>query len=286
MSEFHIEIESQYVGGRHPVTIIMPDPPRVNPPRTFFENGKKYKVLWLLHGTYGTNNDWLNRSMIEVFACERNLIVVMPHGMNLDYVNWPGSGIGTNMYDYLFEELMPMVYNWLPASDKREDNFIAGLSMGGSGAMVYALGHPEKFAAACSLSYPLMDPRQQALEVTDRLVATPAHLQGFRPVRWENQLHNAGGYEAYLKSPANTWDRLQEAVDNGVDLPELFFCIGADDFLYERYKIFKQYAQDHNFPITFAEEAGMRHEWRFWNQYIEIFIKRYICENKVEGLSF
>lgn len=286
MAEFRIEFESQYLGGRHPVTIIMPDTPRAAPPRMFFESGRKYKVLWLLHGTFGTCNDWINRSMIEVFACERNLIVVMPNGLNLDYVNWPRAGLGMNMYDYLFEELMPMVYNWLPASDKREDNFIAGLSMGGSGAMIYALGHPEKFAAAASLSYPLMDPREEALEIKDALVATPEHLRGFRPSRWENQLRNAGGMEGYLQSPANTWDRLLEAAERGTDLPQLYFAIGTEDFLYPRYQRFKRFAQERRLPIVFAEESGMRHEWRFWNQYIEIFIKKYICENKSEGLSF
>ena len=56
------------------------------------------------------------------------------------------------MWDYLTEELMPLVYNWFPASSKREDNFIAGLSMGGSGAIQYAVGHPDKFAAAAILS--------------------------------------------------------------------------------------------------------------------------------------
>lgn len=286
MSEFHIEIESQYIGGRHPVTIIMPDPPRIAPPRNFYENGQKYKVLWLLHGTFGTNNDWINRSMIEVFACERNLIVVMPHGLNLDYVDWPAAGLGMNMYEYLFEELMPMVYNWLPASDKREDNFIAGLSMGGAGTMVYALGHPEKFAAACSLSFPLMNPMEEGTDIQGTLVATPEHLRNFRPSRWENQIRNAGGLEGYLSSPANTWGRLQEAVEKSVDLPKLYFCIGTEDFLYPRYQVFKKHAQENGYPIEFEEEPGMRHEWRFWNKYIEIFIKRYICEEKLEGLSF
>lgn len=56
------------------------------------------------------------------------------------------------MYDYLTEELMPLIYGWFPASDRREDNFIAGLSMGGRGAIKYTVNHPELFAAAAVLS--------------------------------------------------------------------------------------------------------------------------------------
>ena len=76
----------------------------------------------------------------------------MPSAHNTDYTNWNGFGTGYRMYDYLAEELMPLVYAWCPASDKREDNFIAGLSMGGRGAIVYAYAYPEKFAAMYSMS--------------------------------------------------------------------------------------------------------------------------------------
>ena len=146
------EFESQYLGNNHTVGVILPDKPRNLTPQEFYGSGKKYKVLWLLHGTFGDYSDWIRKSMIELYACERDLIVVMPSAMNSNYANWPSFGMGFQMYDYIFEELMPLIYNWFPASDKREDNFVAGLSMGGRGTCVLALNHPEKFAGACVLS--------------------------------------------------------------------------------------------------------------------------------------
>ena len=122
--------------------------PRDKTPAEFYGSGKKYKVLWLLHGTFGDHTDWIRKSNIELYACEKDLIVVMPSALNSNYAEWAKFSIGFDMYHYLTEELMPLVYNWFPASDKREDNFIAGLSMGGRGTLVYALNHPEKFAAA------------------------------------------------------------------------------------------------------------------------------------------
>ena len=141
MSLIHYNFESQYLNNNTDVNIILPDKPRDKTPEQFYGSGKKYKVLWLLHGTFGDYTDWIRKSNIELYACERDLIVVMPSGLNADYVNWPDFALGYNTWDYLFEELMPLVHHWLPASDKREDNFIAGLSMGGNGTLQYAAGH-------------------------------------------------------------------------------------------------------------------------------------------------
>ncbi len=282
MALIQMDFESQFLGCRNPITILLPDIPRVADPREYYPNNKKFKVLWLLHGTFGDSMDWLRRSKIEVYACEHDLAVVMPSCLNSDYVNWKNFGIGYNAYDYLFEELMPMIYNWFPVSDRREDNYIAGLSMGGSGTMVYALNHPEKFAVAASLSFPLHDPNAGLLiKDAPPLVATPPHLADFRPDRRENQIKNWGGLEAYLKSPANTWDKLIENYEKGVDMPKLYFCCGTDDFLYDGFKIFRKFCEDQGYDdIVFEEEPGHGHEWRFWDMYIERIIDRYISDEQ------
>ena len=148
MSILTYNFESEYLKNNHEVTVILPDKPREQTPADFYGSGKKYPVLWLLHGTFGDHSDWLRKSMIELYACENDLIVVMPSGLNSNYLNWPGFGTGYRAWDYLFDELMPLVHNWYPASSKREDNYIAGLSMGGRGVFQYVAGRPEKFAAA------------------------------------------------------------------------------------------------------------------------------------------
>lgn len=284
MALIQMDFESQYLGCRNMITVLLPDIPRPADPKEYYPNNKKFKVLWLLHGTFGDSMDWLRRSKIEVYACEHDLAVVMPSCLNSDFVNWKGFGIGYNAYDYLFEELMPMIYNWFPISDRREDNYIAGLSMGGAGTMVYALNHPEKFAVAASLSCPLHNPDGDAL-VKDPppLVATPAHLRDFRPERWENQVANCGGLEGYKKSPANTWQKLIDNYENGVDMPKLYFCCGTKDFLYPAFKTFRKFAEDQHYDdIVFEEEEGYAHEWRFWDMYIEKIINRYITDDKLD----
>lgn len=273
-----MNFESQYLGCRNPINIILPDIPRPANPKEYYPANKKFRVLWLLHGTFGDCQDWLRRSMIEVYACEKNLAVVMPSCLNSDYVNWKNFGIGYNAYDYLFEELMPMIYNWFPISEAREDNHIAGLSMGGYGTMVYALNHPEKFAVAASLSAPLHDKRDGSLVKNPPVnLQTPAHLADFRPSRDVNQISNWGGLEGYLSSPANTWDRLIENYKNGVDMPQLYFCCGTKDFLYPQFQTFREFAKAQSYDdIVFEEEEGYAHEWRFWDMYIEKILDRYV----------
>ena len=258
MALLQLNFESRYLCNNTEVSVILPNLSYPQTPKEFYGSGKKYKVLWLLHGTFGDHSDWVRKSNIELYACERQVAVVMPSGLNADYANWPTFSTGFNMYDYLFEELMPLVYNWLPVSEKPEDNYIAGLSMGGAGTCIYALNHPEKFAGAAVLSAYPWD-LQSHIDGPD----TP------RTHRWKNAIANAGGPEAYLASYQNTRRILTERVAAGEKLPKLYFCCGKDDFLYDGYLEFKAYAKEIGLKAKFEEAAGFTHEWRFWDKYIQ-----------------
>ena len=113
MSLLKINFESQFLSGNHQVYIILPDKPRDVTPEAFYRSGEKYRVLWLLHGTFGDQTDWVRKSGIELYAEEKKLAVVMPPALNSNYSNWEDTMLGFRMFDYLTEELMPMVYGWL-----------------------------------------------------------------------------------------------------------------------------------------------------------------------------
>lgn len=261
MALVQMNFESQYLGNNHQTTIILPDKPRGKTPAQFYSSGEKYKVLWLLHGGFGDHSDWLRKTKIELYACEKDLAIVMPSALNSGYSNWPEFGMGFNMYDYLFDELMPLIYNWYPVSDKREDNFVAGLSMGGGGTMKYALGHPELFAGAAVLSMAPGNVREQ-IEALD---SAPA--DDVRAKRLRRAIEDAGSVEAYLASSENIWDRFKQLAGCG-KLPKLYFATGTEDFLYPAYTKFKAYAQEIGLDATFEEGPG-GHEWRFWDTYIQ-----------------
>jgi S-formylglutathione hydrolase FrmB len=252
-----LNFESQYLNGNTEVSIILPDKPRGIEPDAFYGSGARYKVLWLLHGTFGDHTDWLRKSSIELYACEKDLIVVMPSALNSDYVNWDGCMMGYNMHDYFIQELMPLVYNWFPASDKREDNYIAGLSMGGGGTLIYALNHPEKFAGAAVLS--------SAARNYEKHLKEPGAMDN---QRLANRVRNAGGVDELLNSADNTWRILGEKVGK-VELPRMYCAVGKNDFLYQWFADFRAYAEELGADITFEEYEGFTHEWRFWDLTIQ-----------------
>lgn len=267
MALIHLNFPSQYLGNNTDVNIILPDRRMEDSVTEFYNPVKKYKVLWLLHGTFGDYTDWVRKTNIEAYACERNLMVVMPSGANAYYLNWPNFGTGYYAWDYLLDELMPLVYGWLPASAAQPDNFIAGLSMGGNGAMQYAVSNPEKFAGAASLSNAPTNLQEMKTPKYDG-DAQGAAGEMFNK-RVENLVNSLGGMESYLASPANIWDRLPKLMENA-SLPNLFFSCGENDkLIWEKYKKFKKHAGEIGLKAEFFEAPGYGHEWPFWDLSIQ-----------------
>lgn len=262
MSILTYTYESQYLNNNTQLTVILPDKPRGITPQDFYGSGKKYKVLWLLHGTYGDHSDWVRRTNIEMYATEKNLVVVMPSALNSNYSNWKDYMLGYYMYDYLTEELMPMIYGWLPVSDRREDNFIAGLSMGGRGTIKYAVNHPDKFAAAAVLSATPMDFRRMGPD-------NPCPMLNTNDERTRTTLLNAGGLEAFCNSNENVWDILDKKAGTG-ELPKLMFACGEEDaLLWPLFCDFRAHAEEIGLDAYWFTRPGYRHEWRFWDLAIQ-----------------
>ena len=262
MSLLRFNFESEYLANNHEVFVILPDKPRELTPEAFYRSGKKYRVLWLLHGTFGDQTDWVRKSNIELYAAEKNLAVVMPPALNSNYSNWDDTMLGFRMYDYLTEELMPLIYGWLPVSDKREDNFIAGLSMGGRGTIKYAVNHPERFAAAAALSAAPVD-------MSEMGPGKDAYQLDTDVYRMRNTLRNAGGLEAFRQSNENVWPIIDRLANTG-KLPRLMFACGeADGMVYPAFQKFKAHCGDIGLDAHWFTLPGYGHEWRFWDLAIQ-----------------
>lgn len=257
MTLLHLNHKSKYLEGNTDVNILLPELPRSAEPEAFYSSGKRYPVLWLLHGTGGDYTTWLRRSGIERYAEDKQIIVVMPSAQNANYADWETFANGYRSYSMLTEELMPLVQGWLPASSKREDNFLAGNSMGGRGACIYAWNYPEKFAAAYIMSASPQDMR--------------THLgDPFFAKRNRNMVANFGGMEGFLGSPQNLWDMTEEMAKKGEALPKLYFACGkADPLAYEDFTRFRARAEALSLPARFREVEGYSHEWAFWDWCIQ-----------------
>ena len=118
-------------------------------PQAAVEKGEKLPVLYLLHGLSDDHTNWQRRTSIERYADPLGLAVVMPAVNRSFYANMAH---GPRYWDFISEELPQLAQSFFPLSDKRADTFVAGLSMGGYGAFKVALSHPDRYAAAASLS--------------------------------------------------------------------------------------------------------------------------------------
>ena len=278
MALMTLNFESAYLNQSQNISVILPDKPVDKTAEEFYGSGGKYKVLWLLHGTYGAGNEWIRRTNVELYASRRDMIVVMPDALNSDYVSWPDFGMGYDFPNYLTKELMPLIYNWLPASDKREDNFIAGLSMGGQGATQLGFCYPDRFARIGAFSYPLINYHQHP----DGRVFGDGYPE--YDARFLRQVANQGGMEAFMKSPYNTWDRFFECQDPG-SLPQIHFFIGKEDFFWPVHCEMKEELKKRgreDVPIT--EYEGLHHEWEVWDRAVQAFIDE--CDGKTVGAGF
>ena len=111
---------------------------------------KPFRTLYLLHGLLGNYTDWVSQTRIQKWAEEKDLAVVMPSGDNSFYFR---SRTPWNDYEtFIGKELVSITRKMFPLSDRREDTFIAGLSMGGYGALRNGIVFSDTFGAIAGLS--------------------------------------------------------------------------------------------------------------------------------------
>ena len=253
MALLHIKTYSLALKTKTNIEVILPTPlpseqGDVSALHTYYGGEKKYPVLYLLHGTYGDECDWQRFSRIESYAQEYNVAVVMPNVGNSSYRDVPRGGPG--YYTYIAEELPLMMQGLFPISDKREDNFIAGLSMGGNGAFKIGMGNPNRFGYVACLSGGYQT-------LNKKITADPDSV-------W-----------AYAFSPdekiEGTMDDLywlaSRAVQNK-NCPSLYLCCGTNDFLYEENQSFKKYLDSIGLSYEYHEQPGS-HNFEFWDAEIK-----------------
>lgn len=140
-------IESEVLGMEIPYTVCIPPD---------YDKNKEYPVLYALHGMYGNNNDWFRSGNVNSSAswiAEETgveMIIVSPYAMNTFYCD--GVEDGLLYMTFFFDEFIPFIEDRYNVRSERSSRAIAGISMGGYGALYYGLVHPEMFCHvyACS----------------------------------------------------------------------------------------------------------------------------------------
>lgn len=216
-----------------------------------YDPNKKYQTLYLLHGSYGDCTDWGRLSSVERYAQQHCLAVVMPSAENSSYLNMD---YGEAYLDYIGRELPAFLRIMFPLSEKREDTFIAGLSMGGYGAWRVGLEYPEQYGAIASLS--------GGMQMRKIHSGHSAHMDKMDK-----------NYQAAVNGPRNTADPrndllelLKQDLAQGRQLPRLYMTCGTEDFIFPYNESFYEEASGLA-PITYVKHPGV-HDCVFWDTYL------------------
>lgn len=225
--------------------VLLPQPaPEPSPPH------RKHPTLYLLHGLSDDHTTWHRRTAIERHAEPHGLAVVMPAVHRSFYADMAQ---GNRYWTFISEELPALARALFPLSDARDDTFVAGLSMGGYGAFKLAFTHPDRYAAAASLSGAL-DMMSSAQQGDDA---------------WRAELTQVFGDFRRLPGSGNDLFHLAERlVGSGAPRPRLYQCCGTGDFLYPANLRFRAHAEALGLPLTYEEGPG-EHEWGYWDRQIE-----------------
>lgn len=219
------------------------------------QNNKKHPTLYLLHGFSDDHTIWTRRTSIERYVAELGIAVVMP---NVDHSFYTDMTYGKNYWTFISEELPRIARSFFPLSDKREDNFIAGLSMGGYGAMKWALNKPEEFAAVATLS--------GVLDIADHLTNKQ------EPDPMAATLYNAFGDQNLVGTMHDVLDLIKKTDALEGAKPKIYQACGTEDFLYQDNILFKNACDQTSLDVTTTFDKGA-HEWEYWDYHIQRVLK-------------
>jgi len=217
---------------------------------------KPFKTVYLLHGIFGDYTDWLVKSRVALFAEKYNLAVIMPSGDNSFYVDHEAS---RNYYgEYIGRELVEETRKLFNLSNKMEDTFIAGLSMGGYGAIRNGLKYYNNFGAIAALS--------SALIIDAAITSTEENPFEFgRKSFYESVFGDVANLRGSDKDVEALVQKIKQ--ENGT-IPEIYFACGTEDSLIENNRKFRDFLCLENVEHTYIESPGI-HDWKFWDEYIE-----------------
>lgn len=225
-------------------------------PQTENAEQKPLKTLYLLHGIFGNYTDWVNGTRIQAWAEANDLAVIMPSGENRFYLDDEKSG---ELYgEFIGKELVEFTRKLFPLSDKREDTFIAGLSMGGYGAIRNGLKYAENFGCVIGLSAALVHDTWKDAD-------NSAPIFTFRRSYYEAVF---GEYDKVKGSDKDPKALLLKLKEEGRPVPKMYLCCGTEDGLVTANRDFRDFLNENGVDLTYVEGPG-KHDWVFWDTYIK-----------------
>lgn len=227
------------------VRIILPD-------RWMTAGREPLRTLYFLPGFSADSTELLTGLSFRRQAELKNMAIVIVDGENSFYLDHPARL--RNYGAFVGKEIVDVTRKLLPLSDKREDTYIGGISMGGFGALLTGLHYRDTFGKVAALS-PAVDIYRVADEHPE---------SGFNPVMLDNLF---GSREEFARSDANLLAGYERAEKES--LPELLVCCGSDDRLvYPQGREFAEKLSEEGFSCRYIGGCG-DHEMDYWERMMD-----------------
>ena len=223
-------------------------PYRVILPEKYEEEKKRFPVLYLLHGLFGSFENWTELTSLQTYADGCHLIIVTPEGGD----NWYTDS-GEKYESYLIHELIPAIDARFRTIADRSGRAIAGNSMGGYGAFKFALKYPELFSFAASFS--------GAFHVSE---LSGSSAEG----NWEELGLSISKIFGDKESTIRKVNAMHSLVVKKDLLPYFYFDCGTDDVFISANRELEKLFDENEIPHEFHEIEG-GHDWPYWDSRIE-----------------
>lgn len=251
MISINCEFDSTVLRTRVPVSVYLPDKmdymKEPEDPKDHFRF-QPFKTLYALHGAWDNASQWVEQTSILRYAQDKELAVVMPSVGNSFYAD---TLYGLNYEEFFESEIMGFARGIFPLSDKREDNYIIGTSMGGYGALSCAV-KTGCFSKAVLLS-PVVD------------IAFSARLLKNLGLNTDGTI---GKWKELRGSKLDIMTMLDDLKGDYSKVPEIFMICGSEDYLIETNRSYAGELSERGISVTYKEYPG-NHEWAFWDQHLK-----------------
>ncbi len=254
------KLNSKLMAREMPYRIILPNGYGSSNNKNAIGKPLSYPVLYLLHGLTGHYGNWVDKTKLADYAAKYNYIIVMPEGDNGWYTD--SATVPNDKYEsYIIKELIPEIDKKYRTISDREHRIIAGLSMGGYGAIKFGLKYPEMFSLVGSFSGAL-----GAASWTEKELGVNNFIS-------KSIMGIYGAADSETRKENDVFKMIREIpADKIKSLPFFYLACGTEDMLYQSNREFAALLQEKKIPHEFRELPGI-HDWKFWDAQIQEFLR-------------
>lgn len=220
---------------------------------------KRFPVLYLLHGVTGHYTNWTERTRVALYATRYDLFIVMIEGENGWYTD--SATVPTDKFEsYILQELIPDVEKRFRVSTERDGRAIAGLSMGGYGALKFGFKYPRRFALVASMSGALGAASWTENDLKNLEFIKQSLLKTFGPTGSTTRTQN------------DLLKLTREATSDNIKLlPAIYLDCGTEDILFSTNRGYADLLLERKIPHEFRQLPG-NHDWQYWDQQVQVIL--------------